>query len=662
MNTMKTILAALLVCGAAYGAQDTDISLVEVRNPHALRTWLNANATDAESRLAAGGSVAETLALVNANDAGTAQVTLQADKADDAGDKWGIVASDGGGLLIQSDATSKGTLATKVTIGTTGIFTLPGGATIDNATSSSELNLTETTVKITGIGAITGNATVGGTLDVTGNTTLGGTAAITSNTTVGGTMAVTGVATFTAESVHNLGIDADYITTDADAGIDVKSTGTLMVGAATADKVEIADSGVETEVQGTLDVHGGLAVTEDVSITLDATDEKITIAQTSAAGTASTPLIFINDDREGATANETTEATLVIDAEGVYGIAITDGALSVQGVTALTGALTASGGILATDVDAATATTMLIGKATADKVEIADSGVETEVQGTLDVHGGLAVTEDVSITLDATDEKITIAQTSAAGTASTPLIFINDDREGATANETTEATLVIDAEGVYGIAITDGALSVQGVTALTGALTASGGILATDVDAATGVTMLIGKATATRVEIADTTIITEIEGPLVATEDIDSDELDAETATALLLGKATATSVEIGATDAHTKIMGGIKGAYVAKTATYTNTVNDFVISYTTSEITTNRLPEASTVLGSIFVISLFGATGDLVVETDGTDKFSGTPNDIVTMADAGDSLMVMATGANAYTILSNTGGTLGGD
>jgi hypothetical protein len=62
-----------------------------------------------------------------------------------------------------------------------------------------------------------------------------------------------------------------------------------------------------------------------------------------------------------------------------------------------------------------------------------------------------------------------------------------------------------------------------------------------------------------------------------------------------------------------------------------------------------------------VFAISLFSDTGDLVVVTDGTDKFDGAGNYIVTMADAGDSLIVMATAANAYTILVNVGGTLSG-
>jgi phage I-like protein len=94
-----------------------------------------------------------------------------------------------------------------------------------------------------------------------------GNAAVTGNATVGGTLGVTGVATFTAESVHNLGIDADYITTDAAAGIDTKTAGTLKVGEATATKVEIADTGVETEIQGTLDAQEAATFASTVGIT-----------------------------------------------------------------------------------------------------------------------------------------------------------------------------------------------------------------------------------------------------------------------------------------------------------------------------------------------------------------------------------------------------------
>ena len=186
-----------------------------------------------------------------------------------------------------------------------------------------------------------------------------GTLAVQTNATVGGTLAVTGVGTFTAESVHNGGIDADYITADAGYGIDVKSAGTVMVGESTVTKVEIGDTGVETEIQGTLDVLGDVDINEQITVDLDAADEEIVVTQSSAAGTASTPLMLINDDRTGATANEKAEASISIDAEGVYGIAINDGALWVEGVAELGGATTITGAAtFAADVTATNATAL----------------------------------------------------------------------------------------------------------------------------------------------------------------------------------------------------------------------------------------------------------------------------------------------------------------
>jgi len=92
-------------------------------------------------------------------------------------------------------------------------------------------------------------------------------AATPSSLSVSGVSTFTGVATFTAESVHNGGIDADYITTDAAAGIDSKTAGTLVVGASTATKVEIADTAVETEIQGTLDQQEAATFATTVEVT-----------------------------------------------------------------------------------------------------------------------------------------------------------------------------------------------------------------------------------------------------------------------------------------------------------------------------------------------------------------------------------------------------------
>jgi hypothetical protein len=87
------------------------------------------------------------------------------------------------------------------------------------------------------------------------------------NAVVGGTLDVTGASTFTAETTHNNGVDTDYVTTDAGAGVDTKTAGTLMIGASTADKVEVGDTGVETEVQGTLQSIGAATFDSTVAVT-----------------------------------------------------------------------------------------------------------------------------------------------------------------------------------------------------------------------------------------------------------------------------------------------------------------------------------------------------------------------------------------------------------
>lgn len=367
-NFLKAVVAAALLAGVAYAQQDTTITEKEVRNPKKLKEFLEANATDVESRLTSGSTTATNLTLNNTEDAGSASLHLQSDKSDDAGDLFGlVVAGDGTGLAIQSDKSSKGTLATKVTISDVGgiaaadaitLTDADGVATIsaigfeandavlvldaDQGDDAADTWTIESEAADNDLSFVNGT-TEAAKLNTSGDLTLTRDAAVTRNATVGGTLGVTGVATFTAESVHNLGIDADYITVDAGAGIDNKAAGTLMVGESTATKVEIADAGVETEIQGSLDVQGVSDFNEDITIDLDATDEEIVITQSSAAGTAGAPLLLINDDRTGATANEAAEATISIDAEGVYGIAINDGALYVEGVSTLVGAATLSG-------------------------------------------------------------------------------------------------------------------------------------------------------------------------------------------------------------------------------------------------------------------------------------------------------------------------------
>jgi len=152
-------LTAFLALGA-FATQDTSFTDREIRDPKKLKVKLEANATDAESRLvAAGVTTAANITLTNSADSGTASVRLDVDKNDDAGDANKILVPNGGGFKFQSDSASKGTLADILAFGATGIVTLKGGATLDNSASATELNITETTVKVTGALTVTGTIT-----------------------------------------------------------------------------------------------------------------------------------------------------------------------------------------------------------------------------------------------------------------------------------------------------------------------------------------------------------------------------------------------------------------------------------------------------------------------------------------------------------------------
>ena len=215
---------------------------------------------------------------------------------------------------------------------------------------------------------------------------VGGHFNVTSNGYVGGTMAVTGVVTLTAQPVCN----------------------------------------------------GGLDVNEDIDVDFDATDEEVNIKQASAAGTEGVALITIDDDRTGATANSTNEATIVIDAQGTYGISIIDGGFSVQGASTFDSGITASADIDCDEIDAETATTLELGKATATSVVIADAAVDTDIEGPLNLEGALigdvtsianplgVYTNTLSATCYTFDCSGVTTQRFAAGTSGQIAVFKNN--------------------------------------------------------------------------------------------------------------------------------------------------------------------------------------------------------------------------------------------
>ena len=170
---ITTGLIALLAVLAAYAAQDTSIKISEVRNPKKLQTFLEGNAADAESRLVAGQATSDTLALINAANTGVALMKMTADNGADAGDITAWQGTDGSGMAFQSDITSKGNLATKLTISTAGVLDLPS-LTVDAAAgidvqSAGALKIGEATATSIEIGD------AGVTTDIQGPVTLLGT-------------------------------------------------------------------------------------------------------------------------------------------------------------------------------------------------------------------------------------------------------------------------------------------------------------------------------------------------------------------------------------------------------------------------------------------------------------------------------------------------------
>ena len=87
MKKYGVSMLALLVCGACFAEQDTALTQREVRDPRQLEVWLEGNATDAQTRLAACEAGAITLAsgkIIVGNAGGTGEaVTVSGDIAID---------------------------------------------------------------------------------------------------------------------------------------------------------------------------------------------------------------------------------------------------------------------------------------------------------------------------------------------------------------------------------------------------------------------------------------------------------------------------------------------------------------------------------------------------------------------------------------------------
>ena len=330
-------------------------------------------------------------------------------------------------------------------------------------------------------------------------------------------------------------LDVDSITVNAGSGIDTATAGTGMVYAATATKVEIADAGVETEIQGTLDVHQDSDFNEQITVDLNANDEEILVTVTSTA--ARVMRILGNDANPGSSTLLSLDLTADGDADAEFFECRDNSAGDSQFKIDAGGVVTAAGAIdvanLTHNVDAGidcqAAGTGLLYAATATHVEIADSGVETEIQGSLDVHEASDFNEDITVDWNASDEEMLITITN---TAANPVrILGNDANPGSSTLLTLDFTADGDTDAEYIICRDNSAADTQFKVDAGGVVTAAGAVdvanLTHNVDAgidtqAAG-TGLLYAATATKVEIADTSVETEVQGTLDVNGNADFD-------------------------------------------------------------------------------------------------------------------------------------------
>ncbi|HDZ27700.1 hypothetical protein LCGC14_0489340 [marine sediment metagenome] len=142
------------------------------------------------------------------------------------------------------------------------------------------------------------------------------------------------------------------------------------------------------------------STSEDFTLAWTEAADHVSITQTAVAGVATVPLINIDDDRTGVTADTVGEATIVMNAAGTYAFYIQTG----QAYFA------------------------------ADTTQVEDVFIEWA---------------------DAADHMV-IHQGSESGIENQPLIFIDDDRTGAFANAVGEATIVMNAAGTYAFYVQTG--------------------------------------------------------------------------------------------------------------------------------------------------------------------------------------------------------------
>jgi len=415
------------------------------------------------------------LLFTNGTNLGTCYLDFFVDKSDDAGDYTRLLFPSTGGLLLQTDISSAGTLATKITIAS------DGGVTLND------------TLAVTGIATLTAKPVLNAGADINEDVDIDFDATdeeFVIETSTGAAI-VSRVYANVANPAATVLLGLDYSASgDADgsfivcrdnaAGDTLFTVGpdgdTTIAGAASL-STTLAAVGVATFTAE--DVHnGGIQINEDVDINLDAADEEVSIVNTAEYGADGAQFTVNNTDADvGAamylarlryTDDGQANADFLVceDNNGDDMIALTDG-----GDITMAGILTSAEAITLTDADGAAVITAT----------------------------GLTGDYDASLILDADggDDNADTWTITSQGTGNDLSII----------NHTTEVMNLTSA----------GALQVDSTFTASGSIIASADIDSDEIDAETVTDLLIGKATATGVTIGATDAETTIAGAFIAT-------------------------------------------------------------------------------------------------------------------------------------------------
>jgi len=257
-------------------------------------------------------------------------------------------------------------------------------AGIVSATTTVGTNIsTGGTLTVAGASILTGNITAGGTLAVTGATTLTGVLGFgTASSTAGGTDTLkvaninsdTGAISFGDEDLTTTGdltvggtfspaitTVSGTFTVGAEHALDTADAGALNIGTSTATSIEIADTGVMTTVQGTLNVDEAVTLDTTLVVTGATTLTGVLGFGTASSTAGGTDLLKVSQIQSTTGAISFSDENLTTTGTLAAGATTLSSTLAVGGATTLTGATDAStftqgGGITATSTTNATET------------------------------------------------------------------------------------------------------------------------------------------------------------------------------------------------------------------------------------------------------------------------------------------------------------------